>query len=152
MRSMKQLAYAIIALCILATAYAIYRAGQLSDARQEAETLFHVEQQARQATEKALSSANHQLIQIAAQKASGKELSKYVKNDRSCNLSVGAAGLLDQARTGVPATAAGTDAESRTDSGITQTSELEDHAALAFQYRELAARHDALITWLVDAR
>ena len=83
-------------------------------------------------------------------KTLNKEVAKYVPLNPSCDLSVGAVGVLNAARGAprLPDAPERTDAESRAPSTLTQQAEVTAHVDCAVRYRELAARHNELLLWI----
>ena len=76
------------------------------------------------------------------------EVIKYVKVNPECNLTIGAALMLNRSRTGVSTAATFTDGEKQATSTITQGEEVNYHAKCGIQYRELASQLDRLIDFI----
>lgn len=138
------------------------RAGQLEDALKEQEKAvaraIAQERAMRAIDDEVVSGYIQELEDIRANpQVLEKEVVKYVRvpeNGRDCNLTVGAVGLLNRERTGVPdpATARLTDAEKQAPSAVDQRQEVRAHAQCGRHYREMAAQHDALVEWIERQR
>jgi len=86
-----------------------------------------------------------------------KEIIKYVKVNADCNLTVGAVGLLNNARSGsipnsgVSDTTGTVDAEKWSASSIGQIAEIKAHLFCVSEYNKLSSRHNALIDWFKES-
>lgn len=124
-----------------------YQAGRIKALEKSVE----LEKQARNASEKALSDLQMEMLTIERDKIIvPQEVIRYVKVNPDCDLSRGAVSLLNRSR-GVPETPALSDGEKQAPSTITQPAEVQHHSECAIQYRELAAKHDALIEFIEGA-
>lgn len=93
----------------------------------------------------------HQVkLKIAQDSVRIEKVAEYVKDNRECDLSSDAVGLLDNSRTGMPYATTRTDEGSPGPATITQRQQIKSCAFDGIQYRNLNADHRALIQWYND--
>lgn len=97
-----------------------------------------------------LESVHKANLKIAEDNIKIKEVTKYVKDNRKCDLTINAVKLLDNSRTGLPDTSTITDEALRQPAVITQRQQIESCARDGIQYRNLKASHDGLRQWYMD--
>ena len=162
---------AAVALC--AASYGGWFAHGLYSQASLSEQLTKAQEQMRQAVQRAIDEAervrqidmeiveDHTDVQAVIREVEREvivEVIKYVSNDSSCNLTVGAVGLLNDARRAaaggdaVSGTAGFTDEESQAASTTTQQDSVTAHKACAIEYERLRNQHNALISWLEAQR
>ena len=111
-----------------------------------------IEEQAEQHKEELdLLAVHHKnALKIEGDKVIIKEITRYVKDNRECDINPTAAGLLERARKGVPAAATGTTGNTGPVAkplGISQGVELQAHVDCGIRYRQLSEQLTALIKW-----
>lgn len=126
--------------------YKLYHLGQVRELKHAIE-----EQADQHKSDLALLAGHHQnLMSIERSKVKTREIVKYVKDNRECDVVPDAVRLLNEARQGVqPATSgtakdAGTVAQSL---GLPQRVEIQAHADCGIKYRQLSEQLTALIKW-----
>jgi hypothetical protein len=120
-----------------------YQAGRIA----ALEASVAAAERAKGASEQALTTLHEQLMEVAASKARVKEIVKYVPQNVACNLTLGAVCGLRDAYGQLSCPAGLAAAEKQAATRVTQADEIGWHADCATDYRELAARHDALSDW-----
>lgn len=106
-------------------------------------------EKAKDASDMVLPDLSGRLVQLERDKVLLEEALKNASNNAGCIFTRGDVSLLNHARTGLPDAAAGADAEGRAPAAYSQREEIAAHTNCGTRYRDLAAKHDALIDWLV---
>lgn len=106
------------------------------------------QEQAAEASGTVLPDLSGRLVALERDKAQLEEAIKHASDNAGCVFTRGDISLLNHARTGLPDAATGADAEGRAPAAYSQREEIAIHADCGTRYRDLAARHDALIDWL----
>ena len=101
-------------------------------------------------TIKNLSVIHNKKLKIAEDNVRIEKVTEYVKDNRKCDLTVGAAWMLDNSRIGLPDTTSITDEGSQRPSAITQRQQIESCARDGIQYRNLKTDYDGLRQWYRD--